>query len=222
MISVSKYNKIMEHIELTDEMRERILGNVSAKQKSRRISRIIMAAAAAACIAIVFVAASVIGNTGTFSRSHDKPVSAGSQVTAPTAGDTLTAGASSYNSAAELSEAFGIEIRDITELPFEAESVRYSLFIDSFAEIIYYGSEGEECCFRVGADTEDISGEYDGYTTAETEVINGCKVTLKGSGKSFTLVSWTDGGHFYSVSLVNGTDKADLLEIADEIMNAET
>ena len=94
--------------------------------------------------------------------------------------------------------------------------------IDSFAEIIYYGSEGEECCFRVGADTEDISGEHDGYTTAETEVINGCEVTLKGSGKRFTLVSWTDGGHFYSVSLVNGTDKADLLEIADEIMNAET
>ena len=221
MISVSKYNEIMEHIELTDEMRERIISNVSAKQKRRRINRIISAVVgAAACAVIVFGVVTIMKNTGSVNKKTDKS----SGVTTlgavdPIVEDTAVYGASSYKSAAELSEDFGVEIHDITKLPFEVRTVSYSILFDSFAEIDYYGQNGEECCFRVGKDTEDISGEYDEFTIVETEKLNGCDVTLKGYGDNYHIASWIKDGHFYSVSLGKGTDEVKLLEIADEMMN---
>lgn len=219
MISVSKYNEIMEHIELTDEMRERILANVGAKQKRRRISRIISAGiAAAACAAIVLGSVTVMKNVGKPDKAPDKPTVTETQNTVPTIDATGTYGASQYSSAAELSENFGIDIRDITKLPFEVKHTSYSILFDKFAELDYYGGEDEECCFRVGRDTEDISGEYDEFTTVENETLNGCEVTLKGYDDDYRLASWIRDGHFYSVSLSNGTDKDTMLEIAGEVM----
>ena len=94
----------------------------------------------------------------------------------------------------------------------------YSILFDKFAELDYYGGEDEECCFRVGRDTEDITGEYDEFTTVENETLNGCEVTLKGYGDDYRLASWIRDGHFYSVSLSYGTDKDTMLEIAGEVM----
>ena len=218
MISVSRYNEIMEHIELTDEMRERIISNVSAKRRRRRISRIVSAAAgAAACAVLVFGAFAVIRNTGNLSKSPDKET-----VTTQTSylgvGGTYTYGSISYKSAAELSEAFGIEINDLEHLPFEVKNVCYSIMFGNFTEVDYYGVDDEECCYRVGRDTEDITGEYDEFTTVETAMLNGCKVTLKGYGADYRIASWISGGHFCSVSLNKGTDRDTLLEIADSAM----
>ncbi|MBR4628593.1 MAG: hypothetical protein IKO47_13040 [Ruminococcus sp.] len=213
---MSKYNEIMEHIELTDEMRERIIGNVSAKQKRRRFSRMISAVvAAAACIAIVFASVAVLKNTGKLSKTDNPIVDA----TAPTVDTAGTYGGTMYRSAAELSENFGIEICELTKLPFDVSTVSYSIMFDSFAEIDYCGDDGEECCFRIGKDTEDISGEYDEFTTVETETVNGCEVTLKGYDYSYRIASWVKDGHFYSVSLSSGTDKDIILEIAGEVIS---
>lgn len=212
---MSKYNEIMEHIELTDEMRERIIGNVFAKRKRRRISRMLSAGiAAAACIAIVFSSVAVMKNTGKLKKNPDKPIV---EATAPTGDTAGTYGAATYISAAELSDYFGVDICDITKLPFEVKTVSYSIMFDSFAEIDYCG-DSEDCCFRIGKDTEDISGEYDEFTTIETETVNGREVTLKGYGDSYRIALWVKDGHFYSVSLSNGTDKDKLLEIAEEVM----
>ena len=218
---MSKYNEIMEHIELTDEMRERILSNVKAKNKRRHISKMIGGiTAAAACAVIVFGAVTVMKNTGSVGKKPDKTtVAATSEATAPTVQDTLTFGATPYKNAAELSETFGVEIRDITALPFEVRSVSYSIMFDSFAEVDYCGENDEECCFRIGKDTEDISGEFDEFTSIETTEINGAKITLKGYDGKYHLASWINQGHFYSVSLSEDMDKEILLKIADEIIN---
>ena len=217
---MSKYNEIMEHIELTDEMRERILSNVKAKNKRRRISRIIGGVtAAAACAVIVFGAVTVMKNTGSVGKDPDKAtIAATTEATAPTVQDSLTYGAVSCNSAAELSEIFGTEIRDITTLPFEVRSVSYAIMFDSFAEVDYSGKNGEECCFRIGKDTEDISGELDEFTSIENTDVNGITVTLKGYDGKFHLASWINSGHFYSVSLSEDTDKEILLKTVDNVI----
>lgn len=216
---MGRYNEIMEHIELTDEMRERILSNVKAKNKRRRISRIAGAVtAAAACAAIAFGTVAVMKNTGSFGKKQGKDTTiTSSQATEPTVNDALTHGAVSYRNAAELSEKFGFEIHDITALPFEAESVSYSIISESFAEVVYCGKNDEECCFRVGRDTEDISGELDEFTSIESVQLNNTDVTLKGYDGKYHLASWIKDGHFFSVSLNEDTDAEILLKIAEEM-----
>lgn len=214
---MGRYNEIMEHIELTDEMRERILSNVKAKNKRRRISRIAGAVtAAAACAAIAFGTVAVMKNSGSFGKKPGKDTTiTSSQATEPTVNDALTYGAESYRNAAELSEKFGFEIHDITALPFEAESVSYSIISESFAEVVYCGKNDEECCFRVGRDTEDISGELDEFTSIESVQLNNTDVTLKGYDGKYHLASWIKDGHFFSVSLNEDTDAEILLKIAE-------
>jgi len=218
---VSKYNEIMEHIELTDEIRERILGNVKAKNKRRRINRIFGAiTAAAACAAIVFGTVTVIKNTGSFGKKAGSDTAiTSSQATDSTVNDTLTYGATPYKNAEELSENFSFEIHDITTLPFDVQNVSYSIMFESFAEVIYYGRNGEECCFRVGMDTEDISGEYDEFTSIKNVQVNSTNVTIKGFEGKYRLASWIKDGHFCSVSLNEDTDMNILMKIADEVIN---
>ena len=217
---MSRYNEIMEHIELTDEMRERILSNVKTKNKRRHISRIAGAVTAvAACAAIAFGTVAVMKNTGDFGRKPGKDTTiTSSQATGPTVNDALTCGAVSYRDAAELSEEFGFEIHDITSLPFEAENVSYSIISESFAEVVYCGKNDEECCFRVGKDTEDISGELDEFTSIENVHLNGTAVTIKGYDGKYHLASWIKDGHFFSVSLNEDTDAEVLLRIAEELL----
>lgn len=218
---MSKYNEIMERIELTDEMRERILSNVKAKNKRRRISRVIGGiASASACAVIVFGAVTVMKNTGSVRKDPDKAtIAETSEATPPTAQDTLTYGAVPYSSAADLSEKFGTEICDIKTLPFEIKSASYSIMFDSFAEVDYCGKNGEECCYRIGKDAEDISGEYDEFTSIESTDINGITVTFKGYDGKYHLASWISGGHFYSVSLSEDMDKEIMLRIAEEMID---
>ena len=218
MISVSRYNEIMEHIELTDEMRERIISSVSAKRRRRRISRIVSAAAGvAACAVIVFSAFTGMRNTGSFSKVPDKETVT-TQSSYPSVAGADTYGAVSFKSAAELSEAFGIEINDLEHLPFDVKTLSYSVMFGNFAEVNYYGGDDEECCYRVGRDTEDITGEYDEFTAVGTAGLNGCEVTLKGYGENYRIASWIRDGHFFSVSLNKGTDMETLLKIADSAM----
>lgn len=215
---MSRYNEIMEHIELTDEMRERIISSVSAKRRRRRISRIVSAAAGvAACAVIVFGAFTVIRNTGSFNKVPDKETVT-TQSSYPSVSGADTYGAVSFKSAAELSEAFGIEINDLEHLPYDVKTVSYSVMFGNFAEVNYYGGNDEECCYRVGRDTEDITGEYDEFTAVGTAGLNGCEVTLKGYGENYRIASWIRDGHFFSVSLNKGTDMETLLKIADSAM----
>ena len=119
---------------------------------------------------------------------------------------------------AELSEAFGIEINDLEHLPYDVKTVSYSVVFGNFAEVNYYGGDDEECCYRVGRDTEDITGEYDEFTAVGTAGLNGCEVTLKGYGENYRIASWIRDGHFFSVSLNKGTEMETLLKIADSAM----
>ena len=248
---MNKYNEIMEHIELTEEMRERIIGNIGARQKRRRIGRAVTwVSAAAACVVIAAGAVTLLnrpklphtpvdgttvtsqtaadpssengaGDTGGVLTVTQPPVETPSTDTRGSSGDLAEGGwfdAEEYKDAAELSEAFGMELRDYTDLPFKVTESSYIIIGGNIAEISHFGADGESFCIRAGKTEEDVSGDYNIYdTTKETEA-SGIKVTLKGNGGLFNFASWIKDGHFRSVWLNEDTKEQDIMKIVTALV----
>lgn len=225
---MSKYNEIMEHIELNDEMRERIIGNIGARQKRKRINTAVkMISALAACLVIAVGAAALLNRD----KIPQTPDDSSPNVAKNDEGQVIAGSADSedgqteygfdvqeYGGAQELSDAFGVKLHDIKNLPFEVTEQCYSVMFGDFAEINYNGANGEYCCIRAGKDTEDISGDYNEYSTVKDTDIDGVTVTFKGDDKRLDLAVWIKDGHFYSVSLSDGTDEQKMTEIVRSVM----
>ena len=225
---MSKYNEIMEHIELNDEMRERIIGNIGARQKRKRINTAVkMISALAACLVIAVGAAALLNrdkipqtpddSSPNVAKSDESTIYVGSA----DSGDGQTQhgyDVQEYGGTQELSDAFGVELHDITDLPFKVTEQSYTVMFGDFAEINYNGANGEYCCIRAGRDTEDISGDYNEYGTVKDIDINGTTVTFKGNDKRYYLAVWINDGHFYSVSLSDGIDEQKMSDLVRDVM----
>ena len=178
-----KYEEIMDRVELTPEMRQRVLRNVEAAriQKRKRVLRHLTALAA--CMAIALC--------GWFvwqPRHVQEPdVMAIPQI-------------EEMGSIEALSAKTGIPLKELTGIPFPVEHTQYVSYWENLAEIEYSGGT-DTLCYRKSQGTEDNSGDYNVYGREETAEIAGSTVTLKGSGEGFTLATWTDGSYAYSVSL---------------------
>lgn len=124
-----------------------------------------------------------------------------------------------YNSAEELSEAIGFEIKDLKSIPFAIASIEYYAIDDDLAEIDYR-SMGNECSltWRKSNGTEDNSGDYNVYDTNESTEIADCDVTLRGEGDRYYLAVWTDGAYAYSISLSDGCTYDELTQVIVEAM----
>ena len=101
-------------------------------------------------------------------------------------------------SAAELEQQTGLKVPELTNLPFEAESVTYTAYGD-LAEITYEGA-GRTLCWRVSAGTGDNSGDYTDYARVEEQTLAGDSVTVKGDGAGVALALWSNGEQSYSLS----------------------
>ena len=122
------YQEIMENIEVTPDMRERILKNIqqpevrkaSSKYRGKTFQRWYPAAA---CVALLLCAALELPrllspDTGT------SPDSASSDTDFPGEEQTtIVNGMVSYDSAAALSAALGFPVEDLAELPFTPDTV---------------------------------------------------------------------------------------------------
>lgn len=232
MISVSKYNEIMEHIELTEEMRERIIGNIEKEQRRKRIKMVTgICTAAAACIVAIVGLTVVNGRedlpqqpdtattttvntvtTGTSAPVVSEPEAVSSDVESEP-DEVIYYAPEEFADAEELSQAFGIEMQDV-EMPFEVSETTYTLYFGEFAEICYTGSDGEMCWIRKGKTEEDISGDYNEYDTETEKELNGLRLTLKGNEEKYSLCSWVQDGHFCCIGFENGISEDDMLDMA--------
>ena len=82
-------------------------------------------------------------------------------------------------------------------------SEKYIAAIESdVAEVIFHNGENDEnqVSFRKGVGSEDISGDYNQYSSVETQQIDGKDVTVKGSDGMIYTVTWTQGGYAYAIS----------------------
>lgn len=83
-------------------------------------------------------------------------------------------------------------------------------------EVIYSG-DSNELRIRKGADTEDISGDFNDYETTEELTVKDMKVTIKGSEDRFALATWTDGEHAFAISVSTGMTKNELSTLVSAI-----
>lgn len=116
-----KYNEAMEHIEVTPEMRSRILDNIEnmdfAEKKRAEIVRfpnIKRYATLAACLAVMLVGTLALPNL--LDISNEPPVIENNDIV-------------EVSSAEELSKTVGFEVSEPGNLPFEPESVVYTAYL---------------------------------------------------------------------------------------------
>lgn len=189
---MTKYDEVMEKLEVTPEMRARILQNVETQmaEPRKKPNRLRRFAALAACLAILLVGAMALP------KFISSPV--------PEESETMIAnGMVEVISKEELSEAVGFPVKSAQSLPFFPQSIYYTSYWGEMAQIDY-ANGGSTACFRQSLGEEDNSGDWSEYPAQKSLTVNGCAVTLKGEADSYTLAIWQDGTYSYSLSLSAG------------------
>ena len=181
-----KYEEIMDRIEVTPEMRQRVLHKLEAAQtRKKRQGMLRPIFTMAACLAIVLCC--WIAWRPQQTPDPEQGMLAASQIETV---DSLQA----------LSQKTGLPLAELTDLPFAVERTEYVSYWDSLAEIQYFG-EGNTLRYRKSRGTEDNSGDYNVYAQEMTLEVSGSTVTLKGENSAYTLALWTDGQYAYSISV---------------------
>ena len=209
------YDEIMEKIEVTDDMRNRILIhiqqtdlNADSHSKVVRLSSIKRNLkrnlSIAACFAILLAGALTAPHLLNTKPEENPELS-------ETVGDIIE-----VSSAKELSETVGFEINDITNLPFTVESITYTAYWKGLAEIRYNG-HSQSVIYRKSISNEDNSGDYNIYEHTMEVQIGRNTVLLKGADDSYSLAIWQDDTYSYSLNLSNGISEKALTEIVEQI-----
>lgn len=179
-----KYEEIMDRVEVTPEMRLRILSNLEQARKPKRPAlRQLMSLAA--CLAIVLCCWYAWKP-----RQQTQVENPGAQ------------GAAQIENVASLealSQKTGVPMKELTGLPFDVEATQYVSYWEKLAEIQYFG-QTDSLCYRKSHGTGDNSGDYNVYSQVKTLDVSGCAVTLKGGAEGYSLAAWTDGTYAYSIS----------------------
>ena len=192
---LTKYDEVMDKIELTPQMRTRILEHVErqmsepAKKPARR-SYLRRFAALAACLAVLLMGAAAL----------PKLISSPAPEESET---TIANGMVEVASKEELSEAVGFPVKSAQSLPFFPQSIYYTSYWGEMAQIDY-ANGGSSACFRQSLGEEDNSGDWNEYPAQEALSVKDLSVTLKGEPDSYTLAIWSDGTYSYSLSLSAG------------------
>lgn len=216
-----RYDEIMNKIEVTDEMRKRILENVGKADISpvnRRFGVMKILLPLAACFAVVITAAIILPNLGSGGVHTVSPTE--TTVTSPTEtteNDVLAIpDIKEAASAAELSELVGFEVGDVECLPFSPEKTEYTSYWGEIAQIDYTVGE-KSAYFRKSLGSEDNSGDNNVYSEEKAFSAGGISAVLKGESGKYTLAVWSDGGYSYSLSLFDGISAAEWEDIIMKI-----
>lgn len=206
MTSPIKYNKIMEKVNVTPEMHDRILNNLrhmntdltSTKLEKRRFNFKQKSAILAACVVLLFAGGIITYQYQSNSNTPNNVVTAPSIV--------------NYASLQELVDGTGIRINEIKHLPFVVKQTFYSAFGNDLAQIQYSG-ENNGATFRVSGNSDNNSGIYDEFPDVIQIAIGSNTATVKGNSGKYSLALWSSDGLSYSLSLEKGISKDEILSI---------
>ena len=192
------YNEIMEHIEVTPEMRRRVLENVEAAMERPQVARfsarrVKTLLSLAACAALIIFAALSMSD---FHRATD---TAPEESADAPFGVSAVYGIEECAGRNELSEKLGFDVAELGYLPFEAQEIEYCAYWGDMAQISYRSGD-DEVTFRQARGSDDISGDYNVYGTVLTVEINGAEAELRGKDGEFSGAVWQKDGFAYSVS----------------------
>ena len=219
MILSDHYHEVMEHIELTTEMRVRILEHVqqadlspdqAAKEpkKVTKFANLRKYAGMAAGLIVLIAACAVLPNVLT--KNGDQ-----NQDQTPEDDTQATWDYQEYDSAQALSEKLGYEVSDIQGLPFEPQTTVYASIGTDLAQIEYQNGN-TSACYRKSPGTEENSGDYNQYEKLDTVSAGDCQVELRGSEDGYVLAVWTDGAYAYSLSFSQAQPKDVWMRLLEE------
>lgn len=185
-----KYDEIMERVQVTPDMEERVLKNaLSALKSSPESVRTPVVPLkkywpAAACLVVCVALAIALPALLSKQEQSNPPVQLSNPMVEV---DTPEA----------LSQAVGIALRE-PPLPFVPAQVTYTSLGGDIAQITYLSSDGKKALFRQSPGQEDNSGDYTVYTVTLMPQKN---VTLKGTEDGYTLALWQEGEYSFSLNL---------------------
>ena len=194
-----RYDDIMDRVQVTDEMRARVLEKVRQADLSAPEERQPAPAAwrrwgaMAACLAVIVAGGLALPHLLTPNGTEDPPVLAGP-------------GMEEMDSRAALEQAVGFSVEEAETLPFAPQEVLYTAFDSGLAQIEYRGENGQTALLRKSQGPEDNSGDFNQYPDVETLAAAEADVTLKGAEGQFVLALWQEDGFSYSLSLSQGQD----------------
>lgn len=206
------YDELMEKIEVTPEMRQRVLNRIvqemspaSVQQANLPVRRSYLAAAA--CLALLLAGGAIL------SLLQQPQVTPG-----PQPSNVLTVpNIQEASSLAELSQLVGFEVQADFALPFTVEDISYCSYWGALAQIKFAG-ENQSAVYRQSTGGEDNSGDFNIYSDINEIMISGLAATLKGQDGAYTLAIWTDGAYSYSLSLSSGVTQEVWYTILDSCM----
>ena len=206
-----RYDELMDRIEVTDKMRERILDRIQgmdiATPPERKVipfPKIKKYMSIAACFVVLAVGTFAICHTTGVLQPNDPPVQVANEMV-------------QVDTREQLAAAVGFEIEELDVLPFEVETTAYVSYWNELAEITYTG-EGQTATFRKSIGTEDNSGDYSAYSDVRELNIGALPVTLKGSGEVYTLAVWSANGYSYSINLSDGITESEWYDFISEVL----
>ena len=191
----NRYEEVMEHIEVTEEMRERILRTLEAPEQraaqKRRMwfRRHRQYLAAAACLLLVLSVWAVPHLLHGTLPNEDVTMAVPQM--------------EEVSSIGKLSRAVGFPVSEVTGLPFSVEDTTYTACWGELAEITYTG-DGQTATYRKSVGDTDNSGDYNDYAMQTEAVFDGIPVLLKGDNDLYPLAVWFRDGYAYSLSLSQG------------------
>lgn len=197
------YDEIMDRIEVTEEMRRRVLNRIAqediapARPKVLRFPAWKKYLSAAACLILVLTGAAALPRLIQL-LPLGEPVQIVPRI-------------QEASSLAELSGLVGFEVSPAA-LPFTPEETAYCAYWNELAQIQYSG-QGQTATYRQSAGAQDNSGDYTIYDAVYELDLNGLTVTLKGVGGAYALAVWTDGRFSYSLRLSQGAPAEEWLSI---------
>lgn len=205
-----KYNEIMEKVEVTNEMRERILANVSEKVSKKekpvlkfpnwkRMSTL------AACAVFVLLCVTALPSV----INPDKPAE----------GDlAVTNEIIECEDVNELSHYAGFDINELTGIPFDIVDCTYTWWFDTIAQVEYIGNDNV-ITYRIAESEEDISGDYNEYSQIKEETLHNNKVTIKGNEDKAYLAVWTSERYAYAICSSEGIAYSEMMDIVELLTN---
>ena len=224
-----KYDELMEKIEVTDEMRSRILSNLQKETAKKtdnilpfpgnRRSNYTKIFAVIACSFVLLLGVHAIPSL----ISHDLPEQgtnsdlSSNDLTEQEQDSDLTAALppAELDSAEELSDAVGFETAGVPSLAAQASQISYTA-IGDLAQIDYQVSDDQRISFRKSPGSDDNSGDYTDYSVVKTITVSDCSVTIKGADNTFRLAIWNHDGYAYSIWFSEAVTQAELENILED------
>ncbi len=199
---MNKYQQIMDHVEVTEDMRSRILKNVEEKTKEKPRYRTEKILALAACLAVIIA--------GSFAYFQNQKTVIQADPSVSSDGDEIA-------SASELTEKSGIIIKDVETISEKSDKTTYQVYPSSLVEIAY-DIKGETVRFRKGEGTTALFDNAAEYPEEEKVQFNQTDAIIRGKDGLFYLAEWKDGNFSYAMEFETGKTKDEIVSLISGIM----